>query len=88
MFCKRGRDEWTHFIDSCEVTKEWFVELERTKEEILSRIWNDKLDKVKDRVLQRFSTEKEKIRKVKKRRDGEEWEGFMYKETRKVDSKI
>lgn len=38
MFCERRRDEQTHFTDSCEVTKEWFVELGKDKKEILSRI--------------------------------------------------
>lgn len=39
--CERGKDKVSHFIEECEITRNWFKNLEKNKEEKLNRIWND-----------------------------------------------
>ncbi|XP_070529421.1 cilia- and flagella-associated protein 251-like [Cardiocondyla obscurior] len=50
-FCNKGDDDWDHFIKGCEITKEWFRELEKREEKRMDRFWNGKLDKDKCKVL-------------------------------------
>jgi len=50
------------------ITKDWFVELGENIEDRFERIWNDRLDKDKDKILRKFWVEKEKSREKRKER--------------------
>jgi len=68
VFCENGEDNWRHFIGSCVIAKDWFVELGKNIEDRFERIWNDRLDKDKDKILRKFWIEKEKSREKRKER--------------------
>jgi len=63
-----------HFIEECEVTKDWFIGLGKDKEEILEKVWDEELGDSKGRVLRKLWKEKEKVisRNRSNREDEEE----------------
>lgn len=65
IFCGVGQDEMKHYIEECSEVKCWFEELGRSKEERMQRLWDDKLDDKKGRIIERVWKERE--RKIKER---------------------
>jgi len=50
-----------HFIEECEYTKDWFIEIGKDKKEIIENLWSEQLDGNKGRILKKLWEEKEKI---------------------------
>lgn len=61
VFCKEGRDNLKHFIGDCQVTKEWFKDIGKDTEERLSRIYDNRLDEVKEKIIIKVWREREKL---------------------------
>jgi len=57
-----------HFIEECEYTKEWFLELGKDKEDIMKKLWNEHLDENKGRILRRLWKKKENVINRNKRK--------------------
>jgi len=61
-----------HFIEKCEYTKDWFIEIGKDKKEIVKNLWSEQLDGNKGRILKKLWKEKEKINnRNKKNQKGE-----------------
>jgi len=48
-----------HFIEECEFTKDWFIG--KDTKEIMEKLWGEKLDGSKGRMLRKLWKEKEKV---------------------------
>ena len=66
VFCKKGRDQLSHFIEECEVASGWFKDLGKNKNERTERIRNDELDRVKKEILSKFWREKKRLEIIRK----------------------
>lgn len=58
VFCRKGKDNWKHFVEECTITKEWFEKLGGNKGEKMRRIWNEELNVKKREILKKFWKEK------------------------------
>jgi len=58
----KKKDYMEHFIEKCEVTKNWFIGIGKVKDEILEELWGKELGDSKGRVLKKLWKKKEKIR--------------------------
>lgn len=77
VFCEKGLDATRHYVEECEVVREWFILLGRNTEERMARLWSDELDEMKEKILLKLWDEKETVRKRVKvvnrgRQDSEE----------------
>jgi len=61
VLCRKGRECMEHFVEECEFTKEWFIELGKDKDEILKKLWDEELNNSKGRILRKLWKEKERI---------------------------
>lgn len=73
ILCRKGKDNLDHYIENCEITRDWFVEMGYNKEEIKEWICNDRLDEKKEKILRRIW--KTKDRKIKELKEKEWKEG-------------
>jgi len=73
VLCRKGRECIEHFIEECEFTKDWFIELGKNKKEIIENLWSEQLDGNKGKILRKLWKEKERItNRNKKNQDREE----------------
>jgi len=70
--CGKGRECMEHFIEDCEIIKDWFIEIGKNKEEILEKLWDKELDGSKGRVLRKLWKEKKRVISRSNREDEEE----------------
>lgn len=69
-FCEQRKGNTSYFTEECKITQEIGLKIqEKNKKERLNKIWNDKLNKKKDRTLRIIIDEKEK--KIGKRNEKE-----------------
>jgi len=61
VYCRNGRECMEHFIEECEYTKDWFIDLGKDKKEIMKNLWSEQLDRNKGRILRKLLKEKESI---------------------------
>jgi len=54
FFCGEGRDNVEHYVRECRITKEWFMELGKNKEEIIKRIYSENLEGNKGKMLRKL----------------------------------
>lgn len=74
MFCEKGKDTLRHYIQDCNVTKNWFVELGDSVKERFSKVWNSKLDKEKERdILRKLENIKEIVDEKGKSKTNKKW---------------
>lgn len=72
MFCEKGKDTLRHYIEDCNVTKDWFVELGDSVEKRFSKVWNSKLYKEKD-ILRKLENIKEIVDEKGKSETNKKW---------------
>lgn len=67
IFCEREQDDIKHYVEDCEIVKEWFNNLGKNKRERIKSNYDDKLGK-KGSVLVKLWKEKEKRFREKKKK--------------------
>jgi len=52
--CVEGRDNVEHYVGKCRITIEWFMVLEKNKEEIIKKIYSEDLEGSKGKMLRKL----------------------------------
>lgn len=66
-FCETGTDSLDHYVGDCIVTKGWFDTLGKNNRKRLDKIWGEKLNITKGKILIKLWREKEKKKEERRK---------------------
>jgi len=61
-FCGKGRDKIEHFVEECETTRDWFIDLRANWKERIKRLRDENMNEKKRKILINLWKEKEKAK--------------------------